>query len=106
MQTNILPHRRSERVRTEISGGREKENDFTLLQTTFIAFTETLQQYQNFLWEVGRGQGRGMGVCACVKVRGVFTELTNWGVKILGSQNHIDESLKRKTMISFFYFSN
>lgn len=35
-------------------------------------------------------------MCVCVKVRGVFTELTNWGVQILGPQNYIDESLKRK----------
>lgn len=74
----------------------KKAKDFTLLQTTFTAFTEILQQYQNFLWEVGRGEGVGVDTCVKVGVCLLNSQtdgVKNWGFKttlmIVKEKNHV-----------------
>lgn len=63
-QTFETPRDRSDRGSTEMI---HKKKTSLLLQTMFTAFTETLQQHQVVLWEVGRVRGWRCGcVCVCV----------------------------------------
>lgn len=79
----------------------KKNKDFTLLQTMFTAFTEILQQYQNFLWEVGRGQGGGVDMC--VKVGVFLMNSQTDGLKIWGFKTTL-MIVKEKDHVIFLLF--